>query len=157
MSGVMDVRDGVVVSLEYTVHLADGTLLDSTGDCGPLAVMIGSGQLFPALEDRIGGMRAGETRELTIPAADAYGEWREELVRRLPRNRLPPDLALEVGHEYRLKSPDGKLLRFRLLRVYEDEVEADFNRPQAGQDLRVVVTVVEVRAPTPEEERRGRM
>jgi len=146
-----------VVSLEYTVHLADGTLLDSTGDCGPLAVMIGSGQLFPALEDRIGGMRAGETRELTIPAADAYGEWREELVRRMPRGRLPPDLALEVGHEYRLKSPDGKLLRFRLLRVYEDEVEADFNRPQAGQDLRVVVTVVEVRAPTPEEERRGRM
>ena len=157
MSGVMDVRDGVVVSLEYTVHLADGTLLDSTGDCGPLAVMIGSGQLFPALEDRIGGMRAGETRELTIPAADAYGEWREELVRRLPRNRLPPDLALEIGHEYRLKSPDGKLLRFRLLRVYEDEVEADFNRPQAGQDLRAVVTVVEVRAPTPEEERRGRL
>ena len=153
----MEVRDGVVVSLEYTVHLADGTLLDSTGDCGPLAVMIGSGQLFPALEDRIGGMRAGETRELTIPAADAYGEWREELVRRMPRGRLPPDLALEVGHEYRLKSPDGKLLRFRLLRVYEDEVEADFNRPQAGQDLRVVVTVVEVRAPTPEEERRGRM
>ena len=153
----MEVRDGMVVSLEYTVHLADGTLLDSTGDCGPLAVMIGSGQLFPALEDRIGGMRAGETRELTIPAADAYGEWREELVRRLPRNRLPPDLALEIGHEYRLKSPDGKLLRFRLLRVYEDEVEADFNRPQAGQDLRVVVTVVEVRAPTPEEERRGRV
>ena len=157
MSTIIEVRDGVVVSLEYTVHLADGTLLDSTGDCGPLAVMIGSGQLFPALEDRIGGMRAGETRELTIPAADAYGEWREELVRRLPRNRLPPDLALEVGHEYRLKSPDGKLLRFRLLRVYEDEVEADFNRPQAGQDLRVVVTVVAVRAPTPEEERRGRM
>ena len=153
----MEVRDGTVVSLEYTVHLADGTLLDSTGDCGPLAVMIGSGQLFPALEDRIGGMRAGETRELTIPAADAYGEWREELVRRMPRGRLPPDLALEVGHEYRLKSPDGKLLRFRLLRVYEDEVEADFNRPQAGQDLRVVVTVVAVRAPTPEEERRGRM
>jgi len=157
MSGVMDVRDGVVVSLEYTVHLADGTLLDSTGDCGPLAVMIGSGQLFPALEDRIGGMHAGETRELTIPAADAYGEWREELVRRLPRGRMPPELALEVGHEYRLKSPDGKLLRFRLLRVYEDEVEADFNRPQAGQDLRAVVTVVEVRAPTPEEERRGRV
>jgi len=153
----MEVRDGVVVSLEYTVHLADGTLLDSTGDCGPLAVMIGSGQLFPALEDRIGGMRAGETRELTIPAADAYGEWREELVRRLPRNRLPPDLALEIGHEYRLKSPDGKLLRFRLLRVYEDEVEADFNRPQAGQDLHAVVTVVEVRAATLEEERRGRV
>src|SRR5262245_66381021 len=105
MSGVTEVRDGVVVSLEYTVHLADGTLLDSTGDCGPLAVMIGSGQLFPALEDRIGGMRAGETRELTIPAADAYGEWRGELVRRVRRNRLPPDLARGGGHGDRAQAP----------------------------------------------------
>jgi FKBP-type peptidyl-prolyl cis-trans isomerase 2 len=75
----------------------------------------------------------------------------------MPRTLLPPDLALEVGHEYRLKSPDGKLLRFRLLRVDEAEVEADFNRPQAGQDLRATVTVVAVRPPTAEEERRGRV
>ena len=53
----------------------DGAVLDSTGGCGPIAVMIGSGQLFPALEDRILGMEAGETRELDIPPADAYGEW----------------------------------------------------------------------------------
>jgi FKBP-type peptidyl-prolyl cis-trans isomerase 2 len=153
----MEVADGLVVTLEYTVHLSDGTLLDSTGDCAPLAVMIGSGQLFPALEGRINGMLPGETRRLSIPAADAYGEWRRELVRRMPRSLLPPDLALEVGQEYRLKSPAGKLLRFRLLRVEEDEVEADFNRPQAGQDLIATVTVVAVRFPTPEEERRGRV
>src|SRR5262249_26065334 len=29
---VMQVADGLVVVLEYTVHLADGTLLDSTGE-----------------------------------------------------------------------------------------------------------------------------
>ncbi len=153
----MQVADGTVVAIEYTVHLADGTLLDSTGDCGPVTVMVGSGQLFPALEDRIAGMQPGETRQVSIPAADAYGEWRQELVRQMPRSRLPPDLVLEVGHEYRLKSPDGKVLRFRLLRLDGDMVEADFNRPQAGQDLRAMVTVVGVRAPTPEEERRGRV
>lgn len=149
--------DGMVVTIEYTVHLADGTLLDSTGDCGPVTVMVGSGQLFPALEDRITGMQPGETRQLSIPAADAYGEWRQELVRRMPRSRLPPDLVLEVGQQYRLKSPDGKVLHFRLLGLDGDMVEADFNRPQAGQDLRATVTVVGVRAPTAEEERRGRV
>jgi len=153
----MQVAEGMVVVLEYTVHLADGTLLDSTGECGPLTVMVGSGQLFPALEDRIAGMQAGETRELSIPAAEAYGEWRQELVRRMLRDRLPPDLVLELGHDYRLKSPDGKVLRFRLLRVEGDVIEADFNRREAGQDLRAIVTVVGVRAPTPEEERRGRV
>jgi peptidylprolyl isomerase len=152
----MQVAAGTITILEYTVRLADGTLLDSTAQCGPLAVMIGSGQLFPALEDRILGMHAGETRTVRIPASDAYGEWRAELVRTMPRDRLPPDLELEVGREYRLKGPDGRALRFRLLEVGDAEVKADFNPPAAGQELSATVTVVAVRAPTPEEERRGR-
>lgn len=153
----MQVADGLVVTLEYTVHLADGVLLDSTGQCGPMTVMVGSGQLFPALEDGIIGMTAGETRTLHIPAADAYGAWRPELVRTMPRDRLPPDLDLEVGRDYRLRSPDGKALRFRLLEIGDAEVRADFNAPQAGLDLRAVVTAVAVRPPTAEEERRGRV
>jgi peptidylprolyl isomerase len=153
---MMQVADGTVVTLEYTVILADGTLLDSTRDCGPLAVMIGSAQLFPGLEDRILGMAPGETRTITIPAEDAYGERRPELVRTMPREQLPPELDLEVGREYRLKSPDGRALRFRLLEIGETQVKADFNRPQAGQELHATITIVGVRAPTAEEERRGR-
>jgi len=153
----MSLRDGQVVTLEYTVRFEDGTLLDSTGQCGPLAVMYGSGQLFPALEDAIADMQVGETRELRIPAARAYGARSPELVRTIPRDRLAPDLALEVGHEYALKAPDGKQLRFRLVEIGETEVRGDFNDPKAGKDLLAVVTVVAVREPTPEEERRGRV
>jgi peptidylprolyl isomerase len=152
-----EVAHDLVVTLEYTVRLEDGRLLDSTGQCGPLAVMIGAGQLFPALEDRILGMRQGETRELRIPAEDAYGPRHESLVRTMPRDRLPPDLDLVVGEDYRLKGPDGKPLRFRLLAVGEDEVRADFNAPHAGQALIAVVTIVGVRPPTAEESRRGRV
>jgi FKBP-type peptidyl-prolyl cis-trans isomerase 2 len=153
----MQAADGCVVTLEYTVHLADGTLLDSTGHCGPIMVMLGSGQLFPALEDAIVGMAAGETRTFDIPASEAYGEWRPELVRSMPRDRLPPGLELVVGRDYRLKSPDGKTLRFRLLELGDEEVRADFNPPQAGQALRAAVTVVSVREATAEEARRGRV
>lgn len=154
---MIDVAEGRVATLEYTVRLADGTLVDSTGRCGPIAVLIGSGQLFPALEDRILGMRAGETRELEVPPEDAYGAWHPELVRSMPRDRLPPDLELKIGGEYRLKSPDGKVLRFRVLDLGDGDVRADFNARHAGQTLRATVTVVAVRAPTPEEERRGRV
>ena len=146
-----------VATLEYTVHLENGRLIDSTGHCGPVTVMIGAGQLFPALEDRILGMRPGETRELRVPAEDAYGLRREELVRTIPRERLSPELELVVGEEYRLKGPDGKARRFRLLAVGDDGVRADFNAPYAGQALLATVTVVSVRLPTPDEERRGRV
>lgn len=152
-----EVVAGVVVTLEYTVRVADGRLVDSTGECGPLAVLHGSGQLFPALEDRIVGMRVGETREIRIPAADAFGEWQPDLVRTIRRDQLPPSLQLEVGAEYRLKAEGGKALRFRLLEIGPSEVRADFNAPQAGQELVATVTVVDVRPPTADEERRGRV
>jgi peptidylprolyl isomerase len=157
MTTALDVAPERVVTLEYTVHLENGTLVDSTGQCGPMAIMVGAGQLFPALEDRIAGMRAGETRSLRIPAEDAYGPWHESLVRTIPRDRLAPDLELTVGEEYRVQGPDGKARRFRLLEIGVDSVRADFNSPYAGQALVATVTVVSVRMPTVEEERRGRV
>lgn len=153
----MSIRDGQVVTLEYTVTFEDGTALDSTSRCGPLAIMYGSGQLFPGLEDRIGTMEAGETREFRIPAEEAYGAWHPDLVREIPRQQLPPDLELEIGHEYRLRAPEGKQLRFRLVEIDETTVRGDFNDPKAGKALRAVVTIVGIREATPDEERRGRV
>jgi len=157
MTESMDVAEDRVVTLEYTVRFADGRPLDSTGECGPLAVMVGAGQLFPALEDRILGMRAGETRTFEIPPEDAYGPWHESLVRTIPRENLSPDLELTVGEAYRMKGPDGKPRRFRLLEVGGESVRADFNSPNAGQALVATVTVVSVRVPTAEEARRGQV
>ena len=153
----MEVAAGRVVTLEYTVRLASGQVVDSTGGCGPVSILCGAEQLFAPLEAALAGMRAGETRELRIPAAEAWGESQPGLVRTLPRDRLPPDLVLEVGGEYVLKSPEGRTLRFRVLGLGEGTIEADFNAPAAGQDLHATVTVVAVRAPTAEEERRGRV
>jgi len=153
----MEVAAGRVVTLEYTVRLANGELVDSTGDCGPLSILIGGGQLFPPLEARLTGMRAGETRELRIPAEEAWGERQPGLVRTMPREQLPPDLVLEVGREYVLKTPEGRALRFTVRGVGEGTLEADFNPRGAGQALHATVTVVAVRAPTAEEERRGRV
>jgi peptidylprolyl isomerase len=156
MTDARVVAADLVVTLEYTVRLEDGTLVDSTGQCGPIAIMVGAGQLFPALEDRLLGMRGGETRTFRIPPEDAYGPRHEDLVRTIPRERLAPDLELTVGQDYRLQGPDGKARRFRLLEVADDVVRADFNSPWAGQALEATVTVVSVRAPTAAEERRGR-
>jgi len=153
----MQVAEGRVVTLEYTVRVADGAMVDSTGQCGPIAVMQGAGQLFPALESRIDGLRAGDTREFRIPPDEAYGPRDPALVRALPRAKLPPDVAFEVGKDYRIKAKEGRALRFRVLALTRTEVQADFNSPYAGQDLVATVTIVAVRRPTAEEARRGRV
>jgi FKBP-type peptidyl-prolyl cis-trans isomerase 2 len=153
----MEVASGRVVTLEYTVRAASGTLVDSTGGCGPISVVYGAGQLFPALEDRLAGMRAGETRELRIPADEAYGAWHAELVRTIPRGSFPADVEPAVGGEYRVKAPSGRPMRFRVVAIDGDGIRVDFNAPHAGEDLVATVTVVAVRPPTPDEERRGRV
>lgn len=152
----MDVVPDAVVTLEYTVRFADGRPLDSTASCGPVMVMIGAGQLFPALEERILGMRPGETREFVIPPDEAYGPWDPGLVRTIARDRLPPDVELEVGQRYRLKHADGPSAHFRVLEIGHEEIRADFNGPNAGQALHATVTIVSVRPATPQEARRGR-
>ena len=119
----MEVAPGRVVTLEYTVRLASGELVDSTGGCGPVSILYGAGQLFAPLETRLAGMRAGETRELRIPADEAWGEPLPGLVRTMPRDRLPPDLELEVGRQYVLRTDEGRALRFRVRALGPETVE----------------------------------
>lgn len=40
----------------------------------PITAKLGSGQLLPGLETGLAGMRVGSRRQITIPAADAYGK-----------------------------------------------------------------------------------
>src|SRR5262249_47570074 len=118
---LMRVADGLVVTLEYTVRVASGVVLDSTGQCGPVSILAGAGQLFPALEDRLGNLAAGETKTFRIPPEEAYGPRDPALVRPIPRGQLPADL--EVGGEYRLKAQPGRALRFRVVEIGPEVVQ----------------------------------
>ncbi|MCC6300726.1 MAG: FKBP-type peptidyl-prolyl cis-trans isomerase, partial [Anaerolineales bacterium] len=48
------VQDGVVVSIEYTLHV-DGELLDSSDGQGPLQFLAGYGNIVPGLENEMMG------------------------------------------------------------------------------------------------------
>jgi peptidylprolyl isomerase len=68
------VAAGSRVSLEYRAWLTDGTLFDrTTPETGPVTFQVGSGQVIPALEEGVLGMRAGGGRRLIVPSDLAYG------------------------------------------------------------------------------------
>jgi FKBP-type peptidyl-prolyl cis-trans isomerase 2 len=115
----------------------------------------GNEQIFPELERAVDGLAAGEERRLSLSPRESYGEHRPDLVRRMPRAQLPPDLALEVGKRYTVRPPRGEPMKFRLVGVENEEVLADFNNPAAGQGLEIWAKVVAVRPATADEIRRG--
>jgi peptidylprolyl isomerase len=149
------VATDTVVTIEYRASLSDGALVDSTDHCRPVTFLHGNEQIFPALEQVVEGLTAGEERSLVLSPRKSYGEHRAELVRCLPRAQLPPELALEVGKRYTVRPPRGEPMIFRLVGVEGDEVVADFNSPAAGQGLEIWARVVAVRTATSDELRRG--
>jgi len=67
-------RSGFTVQVDYTLKLADGTVYQTTVGTGkPFVFTLGQGQVIPGFDDAVTGMNVGETKTVTIPAAQAYG------------------------------------------------------------------------------------
>jgi FKBP-type peptidyl-prolyl cis-trans isomerase 2 len=128
-------KPGDRVSIQYIGTLDNGYVFDSAEQDNPLSFTIGTGEVFPALERAVTGMRVGAAANIEIKAADAYGPRREENLLRLPRTQFPPQRELRQGEKISLAFADGEERIMRILQVKVDEVVLDGNHPLAGLDL----------------------
>ncbi len=128
-------QSGDRVTVQYIGTLENGRIFDRTDDDGPLIFTIGSDQVFPALEKKVIGMRVGETKNIFIPAADAYGPRRDDNILTLSRDIFPPDRTLEVGRKIAIELGGGSEIVMRVARVTDKQVTLDGNHPLAGLDL----------------------
>ena len=132
------------MTIHYTGRLEDGTVFDSSRDRDPLEFEVGSGQVIPGFDSAVEGMEAGDEKTVTIPAVDAYGPRRQELVLDVPGDRLPDELDPEVGQQLQMQTPDGQSFQVTVVGVNEESVQVDANHPLAGKDLTFDILVVGV-------------
>ena len=111
---------------------------------GPLEGQIGAEEIFPQIEQALLGMTPGETRSVTIAAADAFGVYDEENVVTIPRNQLPADLTPEVGEELVLTGDDDEHFGVTVVEVNAESITFDSNHPLAGEDLTFAITLREI-------------
>lgn len=137
-------KAGDVVKVHYTGKLRDGTVFDTSVGGEPLEFTLGRGQIMPAFEEAILGMSPGDSKTFEVPAEEAYGPYREELVLEIERDRVPPELELEVGQQLLLRQPSGQGVRVTVTELTEDTVTLDANHPLAGEDLIFEVQLLEV-------------
>ena len=130
-----EANEGDTVQVHYKGTLEDGTVFDSSAERDPLQFTIGSGQVIPGFEQAIVGMKEGEKKIEKIPADDAYGVRRDELLLEVEREAMPTDQEIKEGDWLHLVFQDGRTAPVKVVSVDEEKVKLDANHPLAGKDL----------------------
>jgi peptidylprolyl isomerase len=135
---------GNTVRFHYTGSLTDGTVFDSSTEREPLQVTLGAGQVIPGVDQALTGMAPGDDKKVTVAADQAYGPHRDELIHEVGRERLSPEMKVEVGDRLEGTDANGRRLHLTVVEVNDQAVKLDANHPLAGEDLTFDLTLVEI-------------
>ena len=152
MSEVQQVRPGSFLTLHYRLSGADGVPLVDTFTDQPATLSLGTGELAPAMEQRLIGLAEGTRARFELAPDEAFGERNPQLLQRVSMSVLrehgDPDETYQVGDVVQFLTPDGQGRFAGVLRELgpagEDWGLFDFNHPLAGQPVSFEVLVIGV-------------
>ena len=137
-------KDSSIVA-HITMKLSDGSAADSTKvNNKPAIINMGDQSISPAFEEQLLGMQAGESKEFTLVAKDAFGEKNPDNVHYVDINKFDADTPAKVGNIITFTTPGGEAPGM-ITEVSGTSVTVDFNHPLAGQDVTFVIDVVEIK------------
>ena len=137
-------KPGDTVAVHYTGKLADGSVFDTSKDRDPIQFVLGQRRVIPGLDKAVAGMSPGETKTAEVPAEEAYGPHKPELMVEFPRDRIPPGVSADVGQELQLKAADGRAMPAVVVEKSDAAITLDANHPLAGKDLTFELELVEL-------------
>lgn len=138
------VANGDTVKVHYTGTLEDGSVFDSSRDQDPLTFKLGEGKIIPGFEEAVMGLQVGESKKITIPCKEAYGEYRDDMVMAVPKDQFPEDIKPELGQQLQIDTGQGQPILVSVIKMTESEVTLDGNHPMAGKDLTFDIELLEI-------------
>ena len=136
---------GKKVKVHYVGTLDDGTQFDSSVDRGePIEFTCMAGQMIPGFDVAVEAMQVWETKQVHIAAAQAYGEYSENLLQRIPIGQIPGLEEAPIGQTLYLSGPGATPMPAVIVEVDEQSILLDLNHNLAGQNLNFEITLLEV-------------
>jgi len=146
----MAIKQDQIVAIKYSASVNSEVIDNNIEDDAPLFFMYGRGQMMPGLETRIAEMNIGDSSDLEIPAAEAYGDHNPEAIQTVPKEHLA-HLELHEGLVLQGQGENGEPVMVVVKEIQDDIVIMDHNHPMAGQDISFSVTIHDIREPSEEE------
>jgi peptidylprolyl isomerase len=87
-------------------------------------------------------MEKGEEKEIKVEPKDAFGYRLPELVKKVPRNKIPEEA--EEGMMLRFVTPEGIQIPGQIIEITDEEAIIDFNHPLAGLELNFKIKITDI-------------
>lgn len=146
----MAIKQDQIVAIKYSASVNSEVIDNNMEEDAPLFFMYGRGQMMPGLETRIADMNVGDSSDLEIPAAEAYGEHNPEAIQTVPKEHLA-HLELHEGLVLQGQGENGEPVMVVVKEIQDEIVVMDHNHPMAGQDISFSVTIQDIRDANEEE------
>jgi FKBP-type peptidyl-prolyl cis-trans isomerase SlyD len=146
----MPIEDRKVVTFHYTLKNEAGEEIESSREREPVVYLHGYRNIVPGLENAMKGREVGDTFEVTVPPAEAYGEYNPNSVQRISGKHFPNIKRLSPGQMVSLKTQQGPVQAV-VVKVGRFNVDVDANHPLAGKTLTFDVEITDMRDATREE------
>jgi FKBP-type peptidyl-prolyl cis-trans isomerase SlyD len=150
----MQITNNTAVSIDYTLTNDAGEEIDSTAGGEPMVYLHGRGNIITGLEQVLQGKNAGDKFSVRIEAADAYGDFSDDMIQVVSREMFDGIDNLEVGMQFHAAVNAGASV-ITVIKVDGDDITIDGNHPMAGQALNFDVEVIAVRLATKDEIEHG--
>lgn len=143
MNKIIEKNSHIIVHI--TMKLADGSAADSTKvNNKPAKIIMGDSSISPAFEQQLMGLSAGESKEFTLEAVDAFGESNPDNIHYVDSNKFSAEAPAKVGNIITFTQPGGIELPGMIKEVSGSSVTVDFNHPLAGQAVTFIIDVVDI-------------
>jgi FKBP-type peptidyl-prolyl cis-trans isomerase SlyD len=150
----MAISKNQVVTIDYTLKDTEGGVMDSSEGREPLSFIQGTGMVIPGIEDAVSDKKEGDNFQTTIEPSEGYGEYNDELIFDLPKERLQGLEDVQVGMHVQAETKEGTQI-LTVKEIHDDSIVFDANHPLAGQTLFFDITIKDVREATSEELEHG--
>jgi len=142
------VTAGSFLTLHYRLAGPAGDIINTFAD-KPATLSLGTGELSPAVEQRLMGLPEGTHTTFELPAGEAFGERNPEMLQWVARSLLArvgdPDEQYALGDVVQFPTPDGTGgYAGAVIELGESAVRFDFNHPLAGQPVTFEVRLIGV-------------
>lgn len=143
-----------VVYLTYSIIDQNGAVFEQYDV--PIGYVHGANSgLFQKIEVTLGGHEVGERVEVVLPPADGFGQHQPELTYTDSIDNVPPQFR-HVGAAVSFENESGESKEFRVIKIEDGKLTVDGNHPLAGQTVRFIVNIVDIRDATADEIANGR-